>query len=248
MIPPTRESIFDHYREGGDAARRAVTDWFNSYRAPLCQFVRCHFPTLAAEAEDVVQGFVMDKVLIGERSLLMKYRPERGRFRTYLQVALKRYCLSVLKAKRRRGTHLSLDESIDSPCPEEIDPFDVLWARQVAGRTFRRVKRACDANPKLAGVWGIVKGRILGPLRGKHELAYEEICMRFGYKAPNYAQKDMTEARRMLVEAKISVVSEYVGADAAASELMDLWRVIRRIREARERGSDGCSPGESNKE
>lgn len=234
MFPTTHLSIFDRYQRGGDERRQAVADWYVRYQSPMRRFVAHRFPRLAGEADDVVQGFILRKVLPEqqERSILAVYAPRPGkRFRGFLQVALHRYCLDVLKPEKRRGPQFVLEEDLDASRLQDADGFDVLWARQVVGRALHRTRAACLSDPKLVGVWGILESRFLRPFRGKPETDYSELIRKFGFKSPQYAQKAATIGKRMLKEALASVVSEYAGSDDAAFELMDLWRIIRRIHE-----------------
>lgn len=235
MFPTTRQTIFERYHRGGDERQRAVADWFTRYRSPMCDFVARYD---SRRREEIVDAFILSKLLPKkeEQSILARYAPQPGRrFRHYLKASLRNFCISGFRAEGRRSPTVALDENLDSPSPDETDEFDILWARQVVGRAIRRVKKLCESDRRLFGVWVVLKDRFLRPFRGKPPIDYAEIVRQFGYKTPSHAQKDASKAKKLLREALISVVSEYEGAEAAPFELMDLWRVIRRIRENKPR-------------
>ena len=233
MFPVTRSSILERVKQGGEAGRQALGDWFVAYRPAIHWFIRSRFRQLAPEADEVLAEFVKQKVLEG--TLLKGYSPEPGRmFRSLLWVALNRFCIQVLRAKERRMTTCVFDEDFDSPYAPESDGADVLWARQVLGRAIRRMKRDCEqASKTKLRVWGVFKARFLGPLRGKPETPYPELVARYGYSAPKIAQNDAGDGKKMFAQALLAVVSEYTGSDDARSELNDLWRIAKDINRSR---------------
>jgi DNA-directed RNA polymerase specialized sigma24 family protein len=245
MFPTTQLSLFDRYQRGGDERHRAVSDWYLRYHAPMRRFVAHRFPSLARQADDVVEEFIIRKVLPEqqERSILAVYAPRPGkRFRAFLQAALRNYCLDTLKQRNRKGARFALEEEFDAPCLPDTDEFEVLWARQVVGRAIRRTRAACLADPKLWSVWGILESRFLRPFRGRTAIDYPELVERFGFKSTGHAQKAATAGKTLLREALLSVVSEYAGNDDAEFELMDLWRLMRRIREVRKTPESRTEP------
>ena len=93
------------------------------HRAALNDLLKRYLPALQAhliygkridvnEADDLVQGFVTNKVL--ERDLIQRAEPERGRFRSLLATALDNYVSSVRAkqgaAKRKADRAKSLDD------------------------------------------------------------------------------------------------------------------------------------------
>src|SRR5688500_10162288 len=100
-------------------------------------------------ADDLLQSFVADKVIGSD--LLAAADRQRGRFRALLVTALNNYAANQLRhdrAERRApkdGAVVSLDPSLhqESCPPDDCDPFDVEWAREVIAEALRRTKAEC---------------------------------------------------------------------------------------------------------
>jgi RNA polymerase sigma-70 factor (ECF subfamily) len=121
-------------------ARAALEHLCQLYWYPIYAFIR-HQVNDPHEAEDHTQEFFR---LLIEKNYLGAVDRERGRFRSFLLVAVKRFLINAHKhaTRQKRGggqTHLSLDleqaehhfqaELATQLSPEEI--FDRRWARTV---------------------------------------------------------------------------------------------------------------------
>ncbi len=129
----------------GDDAPAALSDLIRIYWYPLYAFVR-RGGASAEEAQDWVQGFFAALI---EKHFLGKADPERGRFRTFLLTAFKRYVSKEREkaAAQKRGggrIHLSLDfesgeeryrlEPPDDATPERL--FERRWALALLERVL----------------------------------------------------------------------------------------------------------------
>jgi len=163
----------------------ALATLCQTYWYPLYVFVRRlgHRPE---DAQDLVQGF-FTRVL--EKNYLRGVDQEKGRFRSFLLIALKRYMANewdrANRLKRGGGQYLlSLDEEntegrylaepADEGTPEKA--FERQWATTLLGQVLDRLEG------ELAAVG---KGRLFEELRGclsgeKNASSYEEIGRRLG--------------------------------------------------------------------
>lgn len=138
LFVTTRWTVVCEAAHGGDAeAQRALDALFATYWQPLYRYVR-RMGHDAADAEDLVQGFVAH--LLENRGLRLADRG-RGRFRAFLLGSLKNYMANVWRRdhRQKRGgfaTHLSLDwRSAETGLgiePADLRSPDLLYDRDWA--------------------------------------------------------------------------------------------------------------------
>ena len=133
-----------------DAADRALAVLTETYWYPLYAYLRRRGHS-AADAEDLVQAFFLRLL---EKDVLTQANPERGRFRSFLLVALKYFVANArehTRAQKRGGAvaHHSLDttaaekrytlEPVDIVHPETL--FERRWALTLLDRAQERLRR-----------------------------------------------------------------------------------------------------------
>lgn len=132
-------------------AESALSAIYSSYWHPLYFFVRRqgHDPESAA---DLIQGFFLKLVKTG---LLKSADQAKGRFRTFLLTALKRYVINewhAANAQKRGGaaTHVSLDfehaETLFANVPVGVSDsdrdFDRSWALEILNKAVTSVEES----------------------------------------------------------------------------------------------------------
>lgn len=140
--------------EGAGEGGRALDELCRSYWPPLYAFLRRQGQT-PQDAEDLVQGF-LGRVL--ERADLASVGPEKGRFRTFLLVALRNHVIRQAdrqKALKRGGgqEHLSIHlQGAEALCGADLSAaspelaFDRQWFRTVLSRALTRLAREYRAR------------------------------------------------------------------------------------------------------
>jgi DNA-directed RNA polymerase specialized sigma24 family protein len=135
----------------------ALEELCRTYWCPLYAYVRRqgHSPQ---DAEDLTQGFFARLV---HKDYLDRVAREKGRFRTFLLVALKRFLADEwdhARAQKRGGGSacLSLEaeaaerryrvEPVDPLTPERV--YERHWALTLLDVTMARVRKECDAAGK----------------------------------------------------------------------------------------------------
>lgn len=210
------------------AARRrdAMETILGRYWQPVFWYLRYkgHDPE---RAKDLTQGFFTDIVLV--RDLVAHADKKKGRFRTFLLVALDRYCVNEYRkeaADKRTppGGLLSLDDTElgDVPCFDEaLSPeqaYDYVWACTLLDATLGDVERACREDGK-ATHWAVFHERVVRPiLEGAVPPPLEQVCRR--YEIPNETQASnmqITVKRRFQTALK-NRVREMVGSDAEVDD------------------------------
>ncbi len=157
-FPQTRWSVvLAARRETSSQSAAALETLCRSYWYPLYAYVRrCgHSPH---DAQDMTQGFFCQLL---EKRWLDSADRERGRLRTFLMVALKKYMAKEWRracAQKRGGgeTHIPMDTAFGESCyatdrgelrPDEL--FDQQWALTLIDLTIQRLGKEFEATGKV---------------------------------------------------------------------------------------------------
>jgi RNA polymerase sigma-70 factor (ECF subfamily) len=183
------------------------------------------------QVDDILQGFVVEKILSGH--LFAGARAERGRFRSYILTALERYLVSCQRREQAAcrspgpGALVPLDSvSLERSCGKPL-AYDLAWIREVLQETLRRVERACRANGRDAH-WEIFSARVVNPaLHGAAAEPYDKLALRLGIASPVQAANMLVTAKRMFERAFREVISEYAGAAAEVDdEIREIFAIL----------------------
>ena len=139
----------------GEGAAAALETLCRIYRPPVLAAVRRR-GYADAEAEDLTQAFFEQLLRLGT---WRRADPALGRFRVFLQVALKRFLsnhLAASAAAKRGGGRaaVSLDESLVDPALASTDPgpdaaFELEWAQAVLREALLGLRAEAEAAGKL---------------------------------------------------------------------------------------------------
>jgi len=137
-------------------SRQALEDLCHAYWEPLYCYVR-RMGYNSTDAQDLTQGFFARLL---ERPLIQLAHPLRGRFRTFLLTAFRRFVINEWKREttvRRGGRHrvLAVDfQSTDARISQEpshnLTP-DMLFERRWAIQVLENALGALDAQQRAAG-------------------------------------------------------------------------------------------------
>jgi RNA polymerase sigma-70 factor (ECF subfamily) len=143
-FPETAWSVVLAVRRQGSDFRDSLERLVVCYWKPVYWVLRRYRGCTNEEAKDLTQEFF---ALFLEKNLLAGVGPERGRFRTYVQVVLKNFAAKRARAARARkrsgGPLVSVDPGIcpieDVVSPEEF--LDRAWAREVFDQTVAELEK-----------------------------------------------------------------------------------------------------------
>jgi len=216
---------------GRDALGRLLARYWPALKTHLIVKKRIE----SNEAEDLVQGFIENKIL--ERDLMSTAESGRGRFRSLLATALDNYVANQMRqrnaAKRGPDRAASLDQEAYEQCAATTgtshDAFDIAWAREVLAEILQQMQAECDQAGR-DDVWGVFQVRVLTPiLDGTEPPSYDEIVDRFGFRSPTQASNALVTGKRMFSRIMRSVISEYAdNEDDIDAEIRDLQDVLSR--------------------
>ncbi|MBM4025137.1 MAG: hypothetical protein FJ280_06955 [Planctomycetes bacterium] len=187
------------------------------------------------EAKDLTQGFFHEVVL--ERHLVGKADPAKGRFRSFLLMALNRYLANVRKydARQRRtpaGRVIPL-EMVEPPELSEVaarsepeECFNYAWVSALLERVLEDLEADCRRDGKAVH-WQLFHDRVLAPITDRTDPApLAEICRRYGIE-------DEAQASNMIVTVKRrfqKLLGKHLRQSVASEELLaDELEEIRRF-------------------
>ncbi len=230
LFPTTHWSLV--MRAGADpsvAQRDALGDLLRRYEGAFRTFVMTRHRLPRERAEDLVQGFILSRVL--ERNLLARADAGRGKFRNFVMTALERYAVDQFReaaALKRAGDRAGVDVQAYQdalPGPADGDPaaaFDASWASAAVRQSVERMRAATEVTrPDL---WGVFSDRLLGPaFDGAEPTAYADLIARLGFADEAKAASGLQTAKRIFARILRGVVAEYaLTADDVDQEIDDL--------------------------
>ena len=191
------------------------------------------------QAKDFTQGFFHEVVL--GRSLIQKADQSKGRFRSFLLIALNRYLITAKTgqaAQKRipKSKLVPLDitdlhelrQASSELTPE--DSFNYAWVSSLLEQVLQQVEAKSHEDGKTVH-WHIFYDRILEPIMEKTEPpSMTEICRRYGIDTETKASNMMvTIKRRFQTALRSHLRSLVVSEDQVDEELAEIMRFLPKI-------------------
>ena len=225
-FPTTRWSLVVAAGDGSARVRReALGTLLKDYLVPLRHYLVRRRRIPPHDADDLLQGFVSEKVLRDE--LVPRARQSRGRFRTFLLTALNQFLAGRARHAGRKkrlllaGTSLASLASLPEPPDESADPaeaFEVTWARGVLDLAQRRTRAECESSGR-ADLWAVFQARVLRPtLENVEPTPYERLAVSLSLPSADDVYPLLTTAKRMFARNLRAVVGEYVRDEAEVDQ------------------------------
>jgi len=233
VFPTTDWSLVGHAGGESDNRRReALNRLLARYRPALVAHLVFAKQIPPHDADDLVQGFVENKILY--RNLVGAADRGRGRFRRLLVTALENYVANELRrdsAKKRAADHARPVDPLvqDRWSAADVPPdqaFDFEWARQLLNDVARRMQERCT-NSQRESLWGVFEARILGPIiDGKEPPGYDQLVRQFRFRSPSEASNALITAKRMYARLLREAIAEYIPEADIDAEIQDLERIL----------------------
>ena len=200
----THWSLIDGIGTSEDGRQRALIELLlRRYWKPVyCYLRRRGYPN--EEAKDLTQGFFHEVVL--GRNLIQKADQTKGRFRSFLLMALNRYLINVqheqaAKKRRPQGGVVPLDMVDMSELPSAVttltaeDSFTYAWVSLLLEQALKDLQAECERDGKTVH-WQVFRDRVLKPIvRGDEAPCLASICEK-------YAIGDTVKASNMVITVK----------------------------------------------
>jgi RNA polymerase sigma-70 factor (ECF subfamily) len=203
-----------------------------AYWLPLYTYAR-GLGKNSADAEDLTQGFF---AALLEKDFLRAAARERGKFRTFLKVAFKRYLANEWDrqhAAKRGGfaVPVSIDQDLaEMRCASELSHnlqpdvlFDRQWAMTLLHRTLARLSEEYVSSGR-AKLFEHLQGCLV---RSESELSYAEIAARLGLTeaAIKMAVQRLRVRYREILKAEIS--ETVTSPEEADEEIQQLFSAFQ---------------------
>jgi len=189
-------------------------------------YVRAGWRKPSEDAKDLTQAFFL-WLLDGEP--LKSYAPERGGFRTYLKVLLRRFVghedAALGRLKRGGGVlHLPITDDaavadVKASNPEEL--FDRAWIAALVDGAVDRVRARCDRDGRSVA-FRVYEGYDLVP--GGESPTYSQLGERLGIPV-NEVKNHLFAVRE---EVRAEVRADLAQATADPEELEAEWKALFR--------------------
>lgn len=229
-FPTTQWTGVEHAGQSNTVGRVALSDLLMRYLAPLRAHLVLRRRLSAEEAEDLLQSFIMGRVL--EHDLVSAASREKGRFRTFLLVALDRFVSNAIRDRKRHcrspGQAGSLEDAADvaDPQPTPSDAFEIAWAREVLLHAAQRMREACIGSGR-PDLWRVFEARVLGPtLHGAEPTPYDDLAEELSIPTAHAASNLLVTGKRMFARSLRGVVSEYIDDESHIGQEIDEIRAI----------------------
>ncbi len=214
--------------------KQVIQNYWSALRAYLmCLLSR--FPDQRNEADDLLQEFILKKIL--QPGWLENANPTKGRFRDFLKSALRNFVIGEMRsraAEKRGGNQhaVPLEEMELEPAGLEpsADSFDMAWLRMLLKSALDRMERSCAVS-ETTHIWNIFQCRIIRPmLEGTEPLPYDSLVEQFGLKSPAQATNALATGKRMFARHLRDVIAEYEQGDLAVrAEIDSLRQFLERL-------------------
>ena len=207
------------------------------WKPVYCYLRRRGYPN--EEAKDLTQGFFHEVVL--GRNLIERADQTKGRFRSFLLVALNRYVINVEQKQTARkrmpeGRLVSLDLGGMHEVPPPVttltpdDAFTYAWVSALLEQVLKDVQTGCEADGKGTH-WKVFRDRVLHPvMKGGEAPALEEICEKHGIAKPAQASNMLVTVKRRFRAALADRLRDSVTSDEEANaEFQEIRRFLPRL-------------------
>jgi DNA-directed RNA polymerase specialized sigma24 family protein len=219
---------------GGEGQGQALESLLRRYLPALRAHLLLRKRIAPDRIEDLLQGFVTDKIV--EQNLIASASRGRGKFRSFLLVALGRYVIDQIRHDKARcrspGDRISVDlEQADEVLASEAEPseqFNLAWAREVIAEASRRMQAECEASGR-PDLWEIMNGRMASSHQEGEGSAEAKGAGHSVQISGARASNLLITAKRSFARALRSVVGEYVEDERGIDEeIQDLKRALSR--------------------
>jgi DNA-directed RNA polymerase specialized sigma24 family protein len=226
-FPPTHWSLVRRAGTSDAAARQeALALLLARYQPALHSYLRVVRQMSDADADDLVQAFIADRMLGHE--LLRRADQSRGRFRTLLLTSLNNYAIDRLRAGRRHlAEPLEGDGAADCTAPDPPVAVEAAWARALVHDVLRAMKTECHETGRK-DVWRVFEARVLSEIFREAPVApYETLAAELKLSTPAQAANLLVTAKRTYARLLRAAVAEYEAApEDIDAEIADLRRIL----------------------
>ncbi|MHC4528220.1 MAG: RNA polymerase sigma factor [Planctomycetota bacterium] len=222
----TQWTAIGQIRSGDGRKRDLVGDLLKKYWKPVYCYLR-HKGYDNEQAKDLTQGFFQEVVL--SRKLIHQADKAKGRFRTFLLLALERYLKSVHRkktAKKRipKDRIFQIEQIDPADLPEPVpgltpkDSFNYAWVSALLDKMLEEVEAECQADGKTLH-WKVFEAKVVQPIMENTEPpSLTDICEKYGVEDGTKASNMIVTVKRRVQAVLKSHLRQSVSSNAEVSE------------------------------
>jgi DNA-directed RNA polymerase specialized sigma24 family protein len=215
--------------------RMILNDLTETYWKPVYCYLRSKGYDNDA-AKDITQDFFTE-IILG-RGLIQKADRSKGRFRTFLLVALERFIVSTLRYEGRikRGGHVDvvhLDATdlanldVTGSVSDPNQAFCYGWVTNLLDQVLADIKEEYCSTQR-AEYWEIFRLKILAPIfEGTKAPSYKEISAKYGISDESKVANMVVTVKRRFRSVLKRHLRDLTRSDAEAEEeLSEIFRIL----------------------
>ncbi len=239
-FPKTPWSDIRSAKTHDETKQRAIVDnLINEYWKPVYCYLR-RIGYANEPAKDLTQGFY-DEIVLGH-DLIKHADQSKGRFRTFLLTALKRY---VVSAHRRETAKIRLPKDgvgriaateMQNLVAErsEVTPEDVFyhaWAANLLDQVISEIKGEYCKSGKVVH-WKVFRARILSPIFTNAKApSLKKICMTYGVESEDQVSNMIVTVKRRFHRILKRRLRQFVRSDLEVEdEFNGLLKILSKSR------------------
>lgn len=221
-----------------DKSRALIGLLMNRYWKPIYCYLRrkgCD----NEQAKDLTQGFFHEVVL--ERHLIENADTAKGRFRSFLLMALDRYLVNIQQmetAQKRmpKGKLVPIDMVEPPELPGTLMSstaeyaFCYAWVSDLLERVLQQVEARCYEDGKTIH-WCIFRDRLLKPIIERSDpVSIKDLCARYGIEdSSKVSNMIVTVKRRFQTILKQHLRDTVISDDYVQAEVEEILRFFPKI-------------------
>lgn len=234
----THWSLIESIRTGDDSGRALIGSLLKNYWKPVYSYLRRHGYG-NEEAKDLTQSFFHEIVLGNE--LVQQADRRKGRFRSFLLAALRRFCINVkYKETARKRVPKGQFVPLDVVDPDRLvavsddlspdDCFNYAWVSSLLERVFEEVEATCHEDG-MTVYWKVFEQRVLLPIMSETEPhSVKAICEQYGIPdGTRLANMVVTVKRRIQSALKKHIRDLVTSSEEVGDELQEMARFFPEI-------------------
>jgi DNA-directed RNA polymerase specialized sigma24 family protein len=230
-FPNTRWSLVRRASAPDEATRgAAITALLTNYRPALRQFLIEGRRLPADTADDLLQGFITEKVLA--KNLLALADSSRGKFRSFLLSSLNNFVTSHMRRLQpitARTVDLDYAEDVAADAEEALQCFEREWVQQVIRSALLSMQTECTER-RRPDLWEIFQLRVVNPALWEAEpVEYAELVARFKLASPRQAINLLASSKRIFARHLRAAIGQYAPTEREIDEeIADLRAICSR--------------------
>ena len=201
--------------------RQALDELLQIYYPPLQTHLVARFHLNPNDAADILQDFMLSKVL--EKNLFALADSKKGKFRSFVYQSLENFCIDRFKhSQGKQKPNIDFD---DISAPGETSSFDVAWVEHLLSQALLQLKEECTSTE-----WEVFRRRILMPIFYNHDTpSYKELAIELRFQNAKQASNTLVTVKRRARIIFRKVVADYVQLGNSDAEIDDELKELRTV-------------------